>query len=59
MLQLEKFKRWLQREENHAFIPGNTLTLILDELSSHKNVGIKVAGIFPLTYGLLASVCKN
>lgn len=51
-----KLKDWVNQDENSEFIPSNTLSLILDEVNTHDKVSIKVAGIFPITYGLLTSV---
>lgn len=51
-----KFKNWLNVDGNTEFIPCSKISLILDELSTHNQVGIKVAGVFPITYGLLISV---
>ncbi len=58
---MEKLKDWLQEQRNHKFIPITTLAMILDETNTHGNVSLKVAGTFPLTYGLLISVssCLN
>lgn len=53
---MKKFKLWLLKEKNNGLVPGNSVSLILDELSTHDNVSILIAGTFPLTYGLLATV---
>lgn len=51
-----RFKNWISQDSSNELVVGNNLTMILDEINTHDKISIKVAGIFPITYGLLMSV---